>query len=198
MTFDSRLRQELHSAAGPDADVEGALVAVRSRHRRRVRGRRTAAALTSVLAVVALTLGTPAVLERWQDPLERDVLPPAATTAASLVGTYQVDVAASPAAEQAGMTGRWTVRLQEGGAVEMVPPGRFRGTASGSSYRADADVVRVDAFVSDVLCQSAQTTEPVGSYRWTRTSDTLVSSRCPRRARPAGCCSPGSPGGSCR
>jgi hypothetical protein len=174
MSFESRLRQGLDSAAGPTADVEGALVAVRSRHRRRVRGRRTAAALTSVLAVVSLTLGAPTVLERWQDPRGLEEPPPAATTAESLVGTYVVDIEASPAAERDGMAGRWTVRLQEGGAVEMVPPGRFRGTASGSSYRAEADVVRVDAFLSDVLCESAQVTEPVGSYQWTRTSDTLV------------------------
>ncbi len=174
MSFESRLRQGLDSAAGPSADVEGALAEVRSRHRRRVRGRRTAAVLTSVVAVVSLTLGAPTVLERWQDLRGLDELPPAATTAESLVGTYVVDVEASLAAEQDGMAGRWTVRMQEGGAVEMVPPGGFRGTASGSSYRAEAGVVRVDAFLSDVLCQSAQVTEPVGSYRWTRTSDTLV------------------------
>lgn len=178
MSFDSRLREGLDAAADmtahTTADVEIALTEVRSRHRRRVRTRRAAAALTSLAAVVSLALGAPIALEHWQDQRASNDLPLAGTVVDSLVGTYTVDVQASPAAEQDGMVGRWTLRLQEGGAVEMVPPGRFTGTTSGSSYRAEGDVVRVDTFVSDVRCQSAQVTEPVGTYRWSRTSDSLT------------------------
>lgn len=177
-----RLREGLGRAAAAPVDVERALKVVLARQQRRVRARRVRTALVATAAVAVVAFGAPAVV----DGLRREaaVLPPAA--APSLPGTYVVDVDPSSAAAQYELSGRWVVELAVDGSLRLTPPPTFNGPASESSYRADGEVLRVDVFVADALCEQVQQDEPVGTYRWTRTATGLllepVSEACPARA----------------
>lgn len=176
-----RLREGLQRAADAPVDVEHALRVVLSRRRQRVRARRTGSVLLAAAAVVVAAVVLPAVVGGLlRDP---ESLPPAA--APSLRGTYVVDVDPTAAVDAYGLSGRWIVELAEGGSLRLTPPATFSGPASGSSYGVDGDLVRVDAFVADRLCQQVQQDQPVGTYRWARTAAALVlepvSEACPAR-----------------
>ncbi len=185
MSFDRQIREGLQRAADADhgADVERSLSLVRNRRRRRVRSRRAAAAVAVTALVTAAATGVPTVLGEWAD--RRDVIAAPPADALGLPGTFAVDVDESPLAAQHGMAGRWIIELRADDSIHVEPPPTFEGPTSGISYRAEGDTVLIDAFVSDPLCTVSQTIEPVGTYRWTRTVDTLelapVSETCDAR-----------------
>lgn len=111
------------------------------------------------------------VLGEWADRGDVSNVTPA--DASGLLGTFAVDVDQSPVAAQYGMAGRWVIELRADESIQMEPPTTFEGPTSGISYRAEGDTVVTDAFISDPLCTVSQTVEPVGTYRWERTGDTL-------------------------
>jgi hypothetical protein len=171
MSLDRRLRDGLHDAAvGTAPDVERHLARVLTRHRRRTRARRSASVLAAALVVVAVALGVPSVTSGLRED-DASVLEPAPPP--SLPGTYVVDVPTSAAAESDGMTGRWVVVLGPDGDVDVTPPPGFRGVTSGITYRTDGDLLRIDAFISDPVCQGSQVAGPVGTYRWARSATRL-------------------------
>jgi hypothetical protein len=181
MSFDQRVRRGLERAAdgAQRVDVERSLSRVLARRRRRVTARRSTVAVAAVaLAVVTVTV-VPNVLDPSSGRRDApDVVAPAGepegrADASSPAGTYAVDVGDSPLAEEHGMTGRWVIELRADGTVEMAAPPTFRGPTSGISYRTQGDTIRVDAFVSDPLCTVSQAVEPIGTYRWTLTAESL-------------------------
>ena len=178
MSFDQRVREGLERAADSarPADVERSLHRVLAHRRRRVVARRSAAAVVAV----ALAGAAVAVVPDLLDPSSgrSDVVAPAgqpedSADTSSPAGTYAVDVGASPLAEEHGMTGRWVVELRADGSVQMAAPPTFRGPTSGISYRTQGQRIVVDAFVSDPLCTVSQVVEPVGTYRWDLTAESL-------------------------
>lgn len=178
---DERLRAGLQQASDTPVDVERALHVVLGRRHRRARARRTWAVLAAAAAATGVAVGLPAAIEALRDdPVS---LPPAA--APGLSGTYVVDVDPTAAADRFGLSGRWVVELAEDGILRLTPPPAFSGPVSGSSYGVDGDVVRVDAFVADALCEQVQLDEPLGTYRWTRTAAALdftpLAEACPAR-----------------
>ena len=181
MSFDQRVREGLERAADSarPADVERSLHRVLARRRRRVMARRSAAAVVAVALAGAAVTFVPDLLDLSSGRRDApDVVTPAgqpedSADTSSPAGTYAVDVGASPLAEEHGMTGRWVVELRADGSVQMAAPPTFRGPTSGISYRTQGEQIVVDAFVSDPLCTVSQAVEPVGTYRWDLTAESL-------------------------
>ena len=180
MSFDQLVREGLERAADAvqRVDVERSLLRVLARRRRRVVARRSAAAVVAVALAGAAVAFVPDVLDQSGRRDAPDVVTPAGEPEggeqeSSPAGTYAVEVGDAPLAAEHGMTGRWVVELRADGSVRMTAPPTFRGPTSGISYRTQGDRIVVDAFVSDPLCTMSQTVEPVGTYRWDLTAESL-------------------------
>jgi hypothetical protein len=176
MSIDDRLREGLRLNGGLISEhTESALVIVERRRRRwlEVRAIVVAAALVAVVLIAV-----PLAIGRFRGtPAE-----PVSRLASGLVGTWSVDVPATAG----DVTGRWLIRVSDGGAVELVPPASLRRElTSGSSITVSADTLETNVFLGYPGCQLPGAV--VGQYRWVRSGATVaftvISDGCrPRRA----------------
>ncbi|PKH37625.1 hypothetical protein SAMN05192575_101635 [Nocardioides alpinus] len=180
MSIDQRLRNGLHpSGSEPGPDTMAALWRVEQRAARQTRAKRVGvgALLAAVLVVV---IGAGATLQHQRtDRVDVVVVQPPEQ---QLVGSYVVDVPASPTARRKGMVGRWVVSLEADGALEMRPPPTYAGATTGAAWRLQDDQLRTDALV-EPGCQADS--GYVGTYTWSLTDDeltfTLVEDDCGAR-----------------
>jgi hypothetical protein len=180
MSVDRRLRAGLHAAAYQlPTDTERAFAnVVTGARRQRVRGRVVGGVLAS--AVVA----TSALAWHELAPGDRD-LATAPAPVTSPAGQYVVDVPEPDRrTNDVDMSGRWLITLTEDGSVTVDPPVGFPANVDGGTYSAKRGELRTDLFVGGV-CEVTQATDPVATYRWSRTADgidlTPLDEKCPGR-----------------
>jgi hypothetical protein len=162
MSIDERLRDGLglNGAAIPD-DTELALDTIWRRRRRRVRLRVVAA---SVVVVGA------AAIAPWAVGEFRDQGQVIATSSSSeLVGAWAVDVPAG----SGDLSGRWIVKVQPDGAMDLDPPSGLRQQlTSGSTLQVTGSSLRTNALIDYPGCQAPDAA--IGRYSWQRSGSTVV------------------------
>ncbi len=164
-----------------DPEIGTVLDRVASRGRRR---RRLAVAMkVSVAAglIALIVIAGPSVLDLLNTSPDRPASPVSPYSA--IAGTYRTTIAAEPGVvTQAGMTGRWTLRLDADGSLELEAPPGFQAEASGVTYRIVGREFQTNAFPND-LCHA----QPLpGRYHWILTDGllrfTIIEDPCEARA----------------
>jgi len=166
MSFEQKLRDALASAAIDVApDVERSLHRLTSRHRRRLRIRRTALAAT----VAGLVAVVPALAVLRANTADKDRLVQSPNAMADLAGSYQTVITeADSGGVQPPLTGLWHLRLRSDGTVSLASPSSFpAGSSEGLTFTADSDTFRTEMFAGQ-FCDEA------GTYTWRRTEEQLV------------------------
>lgn len=185
MSVDDRLRSALRDQADSfTPQSETALDRVHARGRVE-RWRSAAVAMAGSAAAVATIAGAVLALDgaRVGDapPADGPTAPPSGTATSSspapLRGRITGDVTRPDA-----LAGRWTVRLNGNGTIDVSPPVRFDGEVSRPWFTADGTSFRTTLFQDD-FCTGAGT----GIYSWLRVGDQIdfqtVSDTCAARAR---------------
>lgn len=186
MSVDDRLRSALREQANSFLPpVETALDRVHARGRiERWRGA-AVAMMASAGAAVAI-FGALAMLD---GPGEDDAPPPLEQPTGSPSGTA-TDTPQPPlrgsitgdVKQPAELAGRWTIRLNGNGTMDVTPPAGFAGVVSGALFTADSTSFRTTLFQAD-LCSGDGT----GIYDWLRVGERIefqvVSDTCDGRSR---------------
>lgn len=154
-------------------------VARRGRRRRRLAVAVKVSAAASLIALVVIA--GPSVLDLLRTSPERPSSP--VSPYSVIAGTYRTTIAAEPGVvTQAGMAGRWTLRLDPDGSLGLEPPPSFQAEASGVSYRVVSGEFQTNAFPND-LCHAQSLP---GRYHWSLTNGrlrfTVVEDPCGARA----------------
>ena len=186
MSVDDRLRSALRDQADSFLpSVEGALDRVHARGRAE-RWRSAAVAMTSSAAAVAAIIGALALLgvpgrEGTTGPVEQ----PTASTSGTPTDTAPTPLRGSITGDidQPGeLAGRWTVRLNGNGTMDVTPPLGYAGDVSRALFTADGTSFRTTLFQAD-LCRGDGT----GIYDWLRVGEQVefqvVSDTCDSRSR---------------
>ena len=166
MSFEQKLRDALASAAVDVApDVERSLHGLTSRHRRRLRIRRTALAA----AVAGLVAVVPVLAVLRASTADKDRLVQSPTAMADLAGSYQAVITeADGGGVQPPLTGLWHLRLRSDGTGSLAAPSSFpAGSWEGLTFTADSDTFRTEMFAGE-YCEEA------GTYAWRQTEDQLI------------------------
>jgi hypothetical protein len=182
MQDEDRIREQIEwSVSRIDPEIGTVLERVARRGRRR---RRLAVAMrVSVAAglIALIVIAGPSVLELLRTSPDRPNSP--VSPYSVIAGTYRTTIAAEPGVvTQAGMTGRWTLRLDPDGSLQLEAPPGFQAEASGVTYRIVDREFQTNAFPND-LCHA----QPLpGRYQWTLTNGvlrfTIVEDPCEARA----------------
>ncbi len=171
MSLDRRLRDGLQrSSSVVDPDVPESLSIVRRKARRLVVRQRVGQVTFAALAVAALFLAGPRILDvvRSLRPVRPASPGPAVSTA--IAGTYTTEVpAGSSVVRDNHLAGRWTMHLAPNGVVTVTAPPSFTGVLTGVSYQVAGSQLRIDLFLQDI-CGGA----PPGAYQWRRAGDSLT------------------------
>lgn len=184
MSVDERLRRALREQAESFMPpVETALDRVHARGRRARWLAAATATVASAAAVVAIggalvLLGTG---EEDAPPVERPTGSPSPsatdTPQSPLRGSITADVA-----RPAELAGRWTIRLNGNGTMEVSPPPGFAGDLTGSLFTADSTSFRTTLFEAASCAGDA-----TGIYDWLRVGDRIefhvVTDTCDPRSR---------------
>jgi hypothetical protein len=164
MSVDDRLRSAFaENAATYDPAVERQLGAVRTRHWRR-RQVRWGTALT--LAAASLAVAIVLVGGAGDRP---PPVPPVQTPSASapqralLTGEYAGRVDGAGA-----LAGRWVLRFDPEGTLQVVAPAAYNGVLSGVLFRA------ADDFSTNLFQEDTCSGEGLGRYAWQRSGRTLT------------------------
>lgn len=180
MSVDARLRGTLRDQADAfTPHVEDALDRVRARGRLdRWRGSVVAVAASAAAAAAIAGAVVALVAPRQQGaPLERPTASATDTRQAPLRGMITADVHQPDA-----LSGRWTLKLNGNGSIDVVPPPGLAGGATGALFTADSTSFRTTLFQSG-LC----TSDGTGIYDWLRVGDRIefqvVSDTCDARSR---------------
>jgi hypothetical protein len=175
MSLEHRLRDSLRqSSSAVDPDVSESLRIVRRKTRRLVIRQRMGQVAFAVIAVGALVVVTPRVVDFIRS-LPAQPAHPGPTSSRmpalrDIVGTYTTDVqAGSQVVDDGGLAGRWTMRLEPNGVATMSAPPSFTGVLTGVSFQVSGEQFRIDLFVQD-LCSG----DTPGAYRWTRSGGELT------------------------
>jgi hypothetical protein len=161
MSVDQRLRTGLRSSVTHlEPDPYAALHRVEARARRADKRTRWVTVPLAAAACVAAIAVTPVIVDRARE----DENPPV-TGRDSLIGTYVVDVADTPAHRRVQLAGRWVVTLKPDGEVVLDPPVGYDGSTVGTTYEVLDGQLRTDALIDLPGCQVSADTV-VGSYRW--------------------------------
>jgi hypothetical protein len=185
MSVDERLRHALRDQADAFVpQVEVALDRVHARGRRS-RWRGAAVAVAGSAAAVAGIVGALAALDESPNEDATRTDQPATSVAgtrtdtppAPLRGTITADV------DQPGVfSGRWTLRLNGNGSIDVWPPPDFSGEVSRPVFTADGGSFRTSLFGDDVCVGDG-----TGIYSWLRVGDQIefqaLSDSCAARAR---------------
>lgn len=182
MQDEDRIREQIEwSVSRIDPEIGTVLERVSRRGRRR---RRLAVAMrVSVAAglIALIVIAGPSVLELLRTSPDRPNSP--VSPYSVIAGTYRTTIAAEPGVvTQAGMTGRWTLRLDPDGSLQLEAPPGFQAEASGVTYRIVGREFQTNAFPND-LCHA----QPLpGRYQWILTNGvlrfTIVEDPCEARA----------------
>ncbi len=174
MSVDRRLRGGFQRNADVlDPDVDRLLDEAIRKTRRRVLVRRTAVMIAAAAVLVFAVVVGPSAFHALQDL--RHELPathptPTTPSAQALTGAFTRRVAADSAAIRSNsMAGIWTIDLHADGTMTVTAPPAFTGVLSSFLFQATGDRFRTYLFVQDVC-----TDLPLGTYRWTRSGDTLT------------------------
>lgn len=185
MSVDDRLRTALRDQADAFVpQVEESLDRVRARGRRErwrtsvVAVAASAAAAAAVVgAVMALDLSRPQEAPLVERPTASATDPVTDAPEAPLRGTITSNVERPDA-----LAGRWSLRLNGNGSIDVSPPAGFGGDLSGSAFTADGTSFRTSLF-GNGLCADDGT----GIYNWLQVGDRIefqtVSDTCAARAR---------------
>lgn len=165
MSVDERLRAGLAGNAGwLEPEVERRLSAVRARDRRRRAVRWSAGlAVAAASAATALVLldgpgGSPEPLRPVQTPSGS-----ATPQRALLTGDY-----AGRLTGTGDLAGRWVLRFDAAGTLDVTAPSKYDGVLSGVLYEA------TDEFRTNLFQQDTCVDQGLGSYRWQRSGRTLT------------------------
>jgi hypothetical protein len=174
MPVERRLREGMQrNADGLNPDVDRLLAEVVRKTRRRVMLRRAAIVVTAATALfLALAVG-PRALDalrsaREQVPATR---PPHTTSGVqALTGSFTRRLtASSPAVRANQMAGEWTIDLHADGTMTVTAPPAFNGVLSVVQFQVTGNRFRTSMFIQDVCTNLA-----LGTYRWSRSGDTLT------------------------
>jgi hypothetical protein len=164
MPLDDRLRAGLARNAAtfePDEDTAFTLVT----HPRRSTGRATRTVLIAAAAVAfVVTLG---VLQRPNQPQAPSSAP--ISTPPTLTGRYWTIVAESETVPAYDIAGRWEIRLDPSGILDVRPPPAYTGVVTAQLFQSTPEEFRTDLFGTD-LCSG----HLPGMYRWNRNDKTLT------------------------
>jgi hypothetical protein len=180
MSAEDHVRDQVaRSVRHIDPDIGTVLGRVSKRGRRR---RRLAVAMrVSVAAglIALIVIAGPSVLDLMRTSPNRPNSPTAPYSA--IAGTYGATIDAKPGVvTQARMAGRWTLRLDPDGSLDLVAPPRFQAETSGVTYRLIGQEFQTNAFPND-LCPKRLP----GRYRWSKAGGqlrfTIVEDACEAR-----------------
>jgi hypothetical protein len=162
----------------PDIGTELDRIYRRGRRRRRL----AVGARVSVAAGLVALIGIagPWVLDIMRTSPSRPSSP--VSPYSVIAGTYAATIASEPGVVgQAGMTGRWILRLDPDGSLDLVAPPGFRAETSGIAYRLVGEEFQTNAFPND-LCH----TQLPGRYVWIKAGGqlrfTIVEDSCKARS----------------
>ena len=174
MSFDDRLRRELHRTADTiEPDVGQGLTIVQARAQRR--GTIGLGSLLGAVAVIVIVVvGLQAVASvRDSDP-GASPSPVGGTPDpfgyGRISGAYVVTLQAPDGLPEIGdVAGQWTMVLDRDGTMEMTPPATFGegdATQSGAAFSLAGDRLRTNLF--------QQRCDSVGAYAWSLVEDQLT------------------------
>jgi hypothetical protein len=177
MSFERSLKATLErSAETIEPDVASAYEVVTRRHGRSVRTRRLAYSAVALAAVTGIVLGLPKALDALRDQTIAPAgTPDQVTTSAyrRVSGTYTTRVP-----ERAGLVrtyhldGRWTMRLDESGEIEVHPPAGFVDVFGPPAL--GTFVLNGEQLTTNALYHSGLGCEQDGVYEWSFTKGRLV------------------------
>jgi hypothetical protein len=176
MSVEDRLRAGLRAEATSlaPAPLERHLDAIHRRVRIRSRTRwtaRVAAAGAAAAAVLAVAVvATDRLAGSDADPADLPTAP-VSRGAGDLRGEYVVDVPASPQGDRLGVSGRWVVRVNGDGTLDLTAPAGGADGSSDASLSVDGDRVVTNALHGVPGCQAGT---GVGTYSWSVAGDDVA------------------------
>jgi hypothetical protein len=182
MPAEDRIRDQIErSVSHIDPEIGTVLerVARRGRRRRRLAVATKVSVAAGLIALIVIV--GPSVIDLLRTSPDRPSSP--VSPYSVIAGTYRTTIAAEPGVvTQAGMTGRWTLRLDPDGSLEVEAPPGFQAEASGVTYRIVGREFQTNAFPND-LCHSQSLP---GRYHWILANGllrfTIVEDPCEARA----------------
>lgn len=175
MPLDDRLRDGLtRNADAFEPDIETALARVTRPRPARVvvRGVLIAA------AIIGLVIALAAVKRPDEQTGPADV---PSISAGQLAGQYETTVTATVSGAPYDISGRWEIRFDPAGILDVRPPASYAGVVSAQLFQTTGAELRTDVFGAD-LCSGL----PLGTYRWERQDLTLrftsIDEACAARA----------------
>lgn len=160
MQVDERLRRDLTRIAytiQPDVDHHLEEITRRARRGQRQKALvRVGAVAAAIVTVFVLSLTT--LPDRRQG-----------VASGSLSGTYVTTIEPGNAIlDESGLAGRWSLRFDPAGVIDVTAPPAYRGVLSAVLYREAGDSFRTNLFEQD-LCSG----HGLGTYAWHVNGDAL-------------------------
>lgn len=175
MPLDDRLRDGLARNADvfePDVEVALAMVTRRRPARAVLRGGLVAAAIIGFVIALAMVK---------RPDVQTGPADVPSISAVQLAGHYETTIIANVSGAQYDISGRWEIRFDPAGILDVRPPPAYVGVLSAQLFQTTGTELRTDVFGSD-LCSGL----PAGTYRWERHDLTLrftsIDEACAARA----------------